>query len=77
MTETGEKYLCIDVTGLGDMPLGKQELFCGVAKLLYLKMYRDHQEVGLEVLRKELLQRLKACGDNMDTVAMGDFISSI
>ena len=72
-----KKHLVLEVPGLDDLPLSKQNLFCGVAKLVYLRMYRDHHEAGLEVLRKELLQELQNCGDDMGTVDMGNLISSI
>lgn len=72
-----EKYLAIEVPGLDDFPSSKQSLFCGIAKLVYLRMYRDHHGAGLDELRKELLQELKNHGDDKGTVAMRELISSI
>lgn len=72
-----KKHLVLEVPGLDDLPLSKQNLFCGVAKLVYLRMYRDHHEASLEELRKELLNELGDCGNDMGTTTMGKLIFSI
>ena len=72
-----EKYLAIEVPGLDDFPSSKQSLFCRIANLVYLRMYRDHQDAALEELRRRLLLDLKDFDGDKNVASLDDLISSI
>lgn len=75
--DTEERYLSLDVTGLGELPSRKHSLFYGVAKLVYLKMCQNYHEAVIEEMRAGLFQELRDYDDDVDTVALGQLMSSV